>query len=147
MNTRQLKQRGRSSANYATSSTQTILANRQTVTGCGCSKRTLETLLRWCGVEIANTAHYPARKRRYMGSQERELATIKSHRAIEEMCFPMIFADMGKEKTMQMNRIEHDLWVRAVNELCRACPFTACPGQTKCVRLAERVVEMKEELQ
>lgn len=48
--------------------------------------------------------------------------------------------------TMQMNRIEHDLWVRAVNELCRACPFTACPGQTKCVRLAERIVEMKEEL-
>ena len=37
-----------------------------------------------------------------MGSQERELATIKIHRAIEEMCFPMIFADMGKEKTMQM---------------------------------------------
>jgi hypothetical protein len=45
---------------------------------------------------------------------------------------------------MQMNRMEHDLWVRAVNELCRACPFTACPGQTKCVRLAERIVEMKE---
>ena len=43
-------------------------------------------------------------------------------------------------------RMEHDLWVRAVNELCRACPFTACPGQTKCVRLAERIVEMKEEL-
>ena len=59
-------------------------------------------------MEIANTAHYPARKRRYMGSQERELATIKSHRAIEEMCFPMIFADMGKEKTMQMNRMEHE---------------------------------------
>lgn len=48
---------------------------------------------------------------------------------------------------MQMNRWEHDLWVRAVDELCRACPFTACPGQTKCVRLAERIVEMKEELQ
>lgn len=47
---------------------------------------------------------------------------------------------------MQMNRIEHDLWVRAVNELCRACPFAACPGQTKCVRLAERIVEMKEEM-
>jgi len=58
----------------------------------------------------------------------------------------MIFADMGMEKTMQMNRIEHYLWVRAVNELCWACPFTACPGQTKCVRLAERIVEMKEEL-
>lgn len=97
-------------------------------------------------MEIVNTAHYPACKRRYMGSQERELATIKSHRAIEEMCFPMIFADMGMEKTMQMNRMEHDLWVRAVYELCRACPFTACPGQTKCVRLAERIVEMKEEL-
>ena len=49
--------------------------------------------------------------------------------------------------TMQMNRMEHDLWVRAVNELCRACPFTRCTGQTKCVRLAERIVEMKEELQ
>lgn len=98
-------------------------------------------------MEIVNAAHYPACKRRYMGSQERELATIKIHRAIEEMCFPMIFADMGKEKTMQMNRIEHDLWVRAVDELCWACPFTACPGQTKCVRLAERIVEMKEELQ
>jgi hypothetical protein len=48
---------------------------------------------------------------------------------------------------MQMNRMEHDLWVRAVDELCWACPFTACPGQTKCVRLAERIVEMKEELQ
>ena len=36
--------------------------------------------------------------------------------------------------------------MRAVYELCRACPFTACPGQTKCVRLAERIVEMKEEL-
>lgn len=47
---------------------------------------------------------------------------------------------------MQMNRLEHDLWVRAVDELCRACPFTACPGQEKCVRLAERIVEMKEEL-
>ena len=58
----------------------------------------------------------------------------------------MIFADMGIEKTMQMNRMEHDLWVRAVDELCRACPFTACPGQEKCVRLAERIVEMKEEL-
>lgn len=31
-----------------------------------------------------------------------------------------------------MNRMEHDLWVRAVNELCRACPFTACPGQENC---------------
>lgn len=59
----------------------------------------------------------------------------------------MIFADMGKEKTMQMNRIEHDLWVRAADELCRACPSTICPGQTKCVTLAERIVEMKEELQ
>lgn len=47
---------------------------------------------------------------------------------------------------MQMNRIEHDLWVRAVDELCRACPFVICPGQEKCVRLAERIVEMKEEL-
>lgn len=47
---------------------------------------------------------------------------------------------------MQMNRMEHDLWVRAVNELCWACPFTACPGQEKCVRIAERIVEMKEEL-
>lgn len=45
-----------------------------------------------------------------------------------------------------MNRLEHDLWVRAVDELCLACPFTICPGQTKCVRLAERIVEMKEEL-
>ena len=26
---------------------------------------------------------------------------------------------------MQMNRIEHDLWVRAVNELCRACAAAA----------------------
>ena len=59
-------------------------------------------------MEIVNTAHYPACKRRYMGSQGRELATIKSHRAIEEMCFPMIFADMGKEKTMQMNQMEHE---------------------------------------
>ena len=48
---------------------------------------------------------------------------------------------------MQMNRIEHDLWVRAADELCRACPSTICPGQTKCVTLAERIVEMKEELQ
>ena len=48
---------------------------------------------------------------------------------------------------MQMNRMEHDLWVRAVYELCRACLFTRCPGQTKCVRLAERIVEMKEEMQ
>lgn len=48
---------------------------------------------------------------------------------------------------MQMNRMEHDLWVRAVDEFCRACPFAICPGQTKCVRLAERIVEMKEELQ
>lgn len=47
---------------------------------------------------------------------------------------------------MQMNRMEHDLWVRAVDELCRACLFTRCPGQTKCVTLAERIVEMKEEL-
>ena len=47
---------------------------------------------------------------------------------------------------MQMNRIEHDLWVRAADELYRACPFTICPGQEKCVRLAERIVEMKEEL-
>lgn len=45
-----------------------------------------------------------------------------------------------------MNRLEHDLWVREVDELCLACPFTICPGQTKCVRLAERIVEMKEEL-
>lgn len=30
-----------SSANYATRFTQTILANRQTVTGCGCSKDAL----------------------------------------------------------------------------------------------------------
>ena len=57
-----------------------------------------------------------------------------------------IFAATGKEKTMQMNRIEHDLWVRAADELYRACPFTICPGQEKCVRLAERIVEMKEEL-
>ena len=42
---------------------------------------------------------------------------------------------------MQMNRIEHDLWVRAVNELCRACLFTRCPGQTK-----ERIVEIKKEM-
>ena len=48
---------------------------------------------------------------------------------------------------MQMNRMEHDLWVRAVDELCRACLFTRCPGQTKCVTLAERIVEMKEELE
>lgn len=54
----------------------------------------------------------------------------------------------GKEKggPMQMNRLEHDLWVRAVDELCRACQFTICPGQEKCVTLAERIVEMKEEL-
>lgn len=45
-----------------------------------------------------------------------------------------------------MNRLEHDLWVRAVDEICRACPFTICPGQEKCVTLAERIVEMKEEL-
>lgn len=47
---------------------------------------------------------------------------------------------------MQMNRIEHDLWVRAVDELCRACPSTFCPGQEKCVTIAERIVEMKEEM-
>ena len=45
-----------------------------------------------------------------------------------------------------MNRLEHDLWVREVDELCRACPFTICPEQEKCVTLAERIVEMKEEL-
>ena len=45
-----------------------------------------------------------------------------------------------------MNRLENDLWVRAVDELCRTCPFTICPGQEKCVKLAERIVEMKEEL-
>lgn len=47
---------------------------------------------------------------------------------------------------MQMNRLEHDLWVRAVDELCRVCPFAICPGREKCVTLAERIVEMKEEL-
>lgn len=47
---------------------------------------------------------------------------------------------------MQMNRLEHDLWVKAVNELCWTCPFTACQGQTKCTTIAERIVEMKEEL-
>ena len=57
-----------------------------------------------------------------------------------------IFAVTGKEKTMQMNRIEHDLWVRAVDELCRACPFTICPGQENCTMLDERIAEMKEEL-
>lgn len=46
---------------------------------------------------------------------------------------------------MQMNRIEHDLWVWAVDELCRACSFTICPGQTRCTLLAERIVEMKGE--
>ena len=43
-----------------------------------------------------------------MGRYERELAPMKSRGAIEEMCFPMIFEDMGMEKTMQMNRIEHE---------------------------------------
>lgn len=47
---------------------------------------------------------------------------------------------------MQMNRMEHDLWVRAVDELCRACPFTACHGQENCTMLDERIAEMKEEL-
>lgn len=47
---------------------------------------------------------------------------------------------------MQMNRMEHDLWVRAVNELCRACLFTRCPGQENCTMLDERIAEMKEEL-
>ena len=45
-----------------------------------------------------------------------------------------------------MNRLEHDLWVKAVDELCRACPFTFCPGQENCTMLDERVAEMKEEL-
>ena len=47
---------------------------------------------------------------------------------------------------MQMNRLEHDLWVEAVDDLCRACTFTDCPGQTKCVTLAERIVKTKEEM-
>ena len=47
---------------------------------------------------------------------------------------------------MQMNRLEHDLWVKAQAEACLQCNFMLCPGQTKCVRLAERIVEMKEEL-
>lgn len=45
-----------------------------------------------------------------------------------------------------MNRPERDLWVKAQAEVCLQCNFMLCPGQTKCVRLAERIVEMKEEL-
>ena len=55
LNTRKLKQRGRSSANYATSSIQTILANRQPVIGCRCSKRTPPTLRRWFDARNAST--------------------------------------------------------------------------------------------
>lgn len=47
---------------------------------------------------------------------------------------------------MQMNRIEHDLWVRAVDELCRECSLAQCTGRENCVMLAERIVEMKEEM-
>lgn len=45
-----------------------------------------------------------------------------------------------------MNRLEHDLWVKAAAELCRECSFSHCAGRESCVTLAERIVEMKEEL-
>ena len=54
--------------------------------------------------------------------------------------------DRVKKRLEAMPAADVEPVVRAVYELCRACPFTACPGQTKCVRLAERIVEMKEEM-
>lgn len=44
-----------------------------------------------------------------------------------------------------MNRLEHDLWVRAVEAACPECK-DACAGKECCVKLAERIVEMKEEM-
>lgn len=46
---------------------------------------------------------------------------------------------------MQMNRLEHDLWVRAAEMVCPECG-ESCNEQGCCTMLAERIVEMKEEL-
>lgn len=45
-----------------------------------------------------------------------------------------------------MNRLEHDLREQAEVELCWPCRFAICPGQANCTLLAEKIVEMKEEM-
>ena len=45
---------------------------------------------------------------------------------------------------MQMNRLEHDLKAEAMLEVCLRCE--ECSEPSYCVKLAERIVEMKEEL-
>lgn len=46
---------------------------------------------------------------------------------------------------MQMNRLEHDMWREAAMKNCWKCE-DGCSEPFGCVMLAEKVVEMKEEL-
>lgn len=48
-------------------------------------------------------------------------------------------------KPMQMNRMEHDLWLASERELCPECA-DGCAGRESCVKLAERIVERKAEI-
>lgn len=46
---------------------------------------------------------------------------------------------------MQMNRLEHDMWQYAAGKSCWKCE-DGCSEPFGYARLAEKVVEMKEEL-
>ena len=46
---------------------------------------------------------------------------------------------------MQMNRMEHDLWVQAAKVACPECK-DACAGKARCMKLAVLIAGAKEEL-